>query len=498
MRLCFLDSLDPAKVTGKIIVCDRGVNDRVEKSAEVKRAGGVGMVLANTSPNSLNADIHAVPTVHVNEIDGAAIKAYVSGTASPTAALSASVQEFGVKAPQVAAFSSRGPALAGGGDLLKPDILAPGVDVIAGFSPANNGRDYDFLSGTSMSSPHIAGLGALLIQKHPDWSPMMVKSALLTTASVTDNKGAPISTDAGDVANAFDYGSGQVNINAAADPGLVYDSNSTDWLRWLCGTGQLSATGATCSAVGSIDPSDLNQPNIAIGALAGKQTVTRTVTSVSSKGSSNYTPKIVEAGRRRRLGLAEGRSRSSRTARPPTRSPSPAPARPSTEYAFGSLTWTNGKFKVRSQLAVKPVAAAAPEQVSGTGTSGSTAISVTPGFTGTLTTAVDGLVAADVRTPTLQAAGPGFDPDNPATSARTSQADVHGPGRQHAGAVLDVRRRLRRRHRRRPVPLPGRHDDPGRPERRRVGRGDDPRSPPPARTTCTSCCSVSGRGRAAR
>ena len=430
VRLCFLNSLDPAKVTGKIIVCDRGVNDRVEKSAEVKRAGGVGMVLANTSPNSLNADIHAVPTVHVNEIDGAAIKAYVSGTASPTAALSAGVQEFGVKAPEVAAFSSRGPALAGSGDLLKPDIMAPGVDVIAGFSPANNGRDYDFVSGTSMSSPHIAGLGALLIQKHPKWSPMMVKSALLTTASVTDNKGAPISTDSGDIANAFDYGSGQVDINAAANPGLVYDSNSTDWLRWLCGTGQLAATGATCSSVGSIDPSDLNQPNIAIGALAGRQTVTRTVTNVSVLPGL-YVPKIVAPA-----GVSVSVSPKLLLVKPGGKATYRVTfTRTSAafdEYAFGSLTWTNGLFKVRSQLAVKPVAAAAPEQVTGTGVSGSTAISVTPGFTGTLTTAVDGLVAADARTPSLTASGPGFDPDTPAVGARTSKETFTVP----AGTTL--------------------------------------------------------------
>jgi subtilisin family serine protease len=420
VALCFLNSLDPAKVAGKIIVCDRGVNDRVEKSAEVLRAGGVGMVMTNTSPNSLNADIHAVPTVHVDEVAGAAIKAYVSGTASPTASLSAGVAKLGVEAPQVAAFSSRGPALAGEGDLLKPDILAPGVDVIAGFSPANNGRDYDFLSGTSMSSPHIAGLGALLIQKHPDWSPMMVKSALLTTASVLDNKGKPITNDSGDVANAFDYGSGQVNVNGAADPGLVYDSNSTDWVRWLCGSGQLAATSSACSLLGRIDPSDLNQPNIAIGALAGKQTVTRTVTGVSSKGSSNWTPRIVApAGvsvtvspkqlKVRKGGTATYKLTFTRT------------SATFDEYGFGSLTWTNGKYAVRSQLVVQPVAAAAPAQVTGTGVSGSTAITVTPGFTGTLTSTVSGLVGADTRTPTLQPAGPGFDPAAPAESARTSK-----------------------------------------------------------------------------
>ena len=97
------------------------------------------------------------------------------------------------------------------------------------------------------------------------------------------------------------------------------------------------------------------------------------------------------------------------------------------QYAFGSLTWTNGLFKVRSQLVVRPVAAAAPAEVRGTGTSGSTAVSVTPGFTGTLTTAVDGLVPADRRAPVLQATGPGFDPDAPATSPRTAKETVTIP-----------------------------------------------------------------------
>jgi subtilisin family serine protease len=425
VRLCFLNSLDPAKVAGKIIVCDRGVNDRVEKSLEVQRAGGVGMVLTNVSPNSLNADIHSVPTVHVDEVAGAAIKAYVSGTAAPTASLSAGVQQFGVKAPQVAAFSSRGPALAGSGDLLKPDILAPGVDILAGYSPANGGRDYNFVSGTSMSSPHIAGLAALLIQKHPRWSPMMVKSALLTTASVRDNKNQPISTDAGDPAGPLDYGSGEVNINSAADPGLVYDSDSRDWVRWLCGTDQLSATGSACQLLGSIDPSDLNQPNIAIGALAGKQTVTRTVTNVG-RGPAVYVPRIVEpAGidvtvSPRVLRVKPGRTATYRVTFTRT-------SAAFDEYAFGSLTWTDGRHKVRSQLVVQPVAAAAPGEVDGTGTSGSAAIRVTPGFTGTLTTAVDGLVAADVRTPSLQATGPAFDSDAPAVSARAAKETVTIP-----------------------------------------------------------------------
>ena len=242
------------------------------------------MVLANTSPNSLNADIHSVPTVHVNDIAGAAIKAYVSGTASPTAALSAGVQEPGVEGAAGGAFSSRGPALAGGGDLLKPDIMAPGVDVIAGFSPANNGRNYDFVSGTSMSSPHIAGLGALLIQKHPqlvaddgqvgaadhrvgDRQQGRRRSAPTPATSRTRSTTAPArSTSTAPPTRAW-------STTATRPTGCAGCAAPASWPR----------PAPNCSAVGSIDPSDLNQPNIAIGALAGRQTVTRTVTNVSSK-----------------------------------------------------------------------------------------------------------------------------------------------------------------------------------------------------------------------
>jgi Fibronectin type-III domain len=201
-------------------------------------------------------------------------------------------------------------------------------------------------------------------------------------------------------------------------------------VRWLCGTGQLPATGPNCTAVGSIDPSDLNQPNIAIGALAGRQTVTRTVTNVSVLPGL-YVPKVVApagvsvSASPKLLVLKPGGKATYRVTFTRT-------SAAFDEYAFGSLTWTNGLFKVRSQLVVQPVAAAAPEQVTGTGVSGSTAISVTPGFTGTLTTAVDGLVAADRRNPVLQPAGPGFDPDNPATSPRTAKETLTVP----AGTTL--------------------------------------------------------------
>jgi hypothetical protein len=145
-ELCFIGTLDPVKVTGKIVLCARGVNARTDKSKAVRDAGGVGMVLYNPTNNSLNADFHFVPTVHVQSAAGLAIKAYAA-TAGATASLSVGTATPG-RAPNIAAFSSAGPALSGSGDLLKPDITAPGVDVIAAVSPpGDNGNLYDSISG---------------------------------------------------------------------------------------------------------------------------------------------------------------------------------------------------------------------------------------------------------------------------------------------------------------------------------------------------------------
>ena len=197
----------------------------MDKSKAVLEAGGVGMVLADASAATTpTADLHSLPTIHVNSVDGAAIKAYVtSAGAGATAAISA-VEIISVEAPAMAGFSSFGPALAGGGDLLKPDITAPGASVIAAVAPpGNDGLDFNAYDGTSMAAPHITGIAALLLKKHPRWSPMRVKSALMTTATTLTNQGNPIQR-AGADASPLDYGSGHVRPAPAFDPGLVYDS----------------------------------------------------------------------------------------------------------------------------------------------------------------------------------------------------------------------------------------------------------------------------------
>jgi hypothetical protein len=369
-------------VTGKIVACDRGTIARVDKSLAVAQAGGIGMVHMNTGPSSINADLHSVPTVHVDHIDGAVIRAYAQ-TPGATAELVGGVLDT-IEAPFVAAFSSRGPLLASG-DLLKPDIMGPGVDILAGYSP-QTGNAFDFLSGTSMSSPHLAGVSALMKDAKPDWSPAMIKSAIMTTASQVTNDGNPIP------GGPFAYGSGHVAPNSALDPGLVYDADFLDYFGFLCGTGQLVSS--ACGALG-IDPSDLNQPNIAIGELAGSQTVTRTVTNVGPAATYNVSvdaPAGIDVTvSPSSITLDEGGSASYEVTFTTTSAATIG------DTVFGSLTWSHGPHNVRSQLVVTPVQLAAPSEVLGSGADGDVTYEVAFGYEGDFTALAHGMVEANTN-----------------------------------------------------------------------------------------------------
>ena len=401
--------LDPAKVAGKIVLCDRGVNARVAKSQAVKDAGGIGMILVNVTPGSLNADFHFVPTVHVADIARAALKAYAA-TAGATARINQATLLFNVPAPLTAAFSSRGPLTAGGGDLLKPDIIAPGQDIIAAVAPpANAGLSFNLYSGTSMSSPHVAGLAALLKNLHPDWTPMMIKSALMTSA--TDVLDGPNTSSA----VIFRQGGGHAAPNAAADPGLVLNSSFNDWLAFLCGatTGVNPAVCTSLSSAGySLNPSDLNVASIAIGDLAAVQTVKRTLTNVGSNAST-YTPLVTGlAGfmtvvTPSTITLAPGQSASFTVTF--TRTIAALNA-----YTGGQLTWTDGPHRVRLPVVIRPLALVAPAQLSGTG--GPLSYNVTFGYTGTFTATARGLVAAVTATGSVgDDPGDSFQPGGPGT-----------------------------------------------------------------------------------
>lgn len=372
--------LDPAKVAGKIVVCDRGVSARTNKSLAVQQAGGVGMILLNTSPNSINADLHAIPTVHLQNTDRAAVKAYAAGTGA-TAAINAATILFNAQAPFTAAFSSRGPLLGGNGDLLKPDLIAPGQDIVAAVSPIGyNGRLFDSISGTSMSSPHVAGVAALLKELKPSWSPMAIKSALMTTGTDVLDGGIPPAAETNPVL-IFRQGAGHVQPNTAANPGLVFDSNFGDWLSFICAV----QPGGGCTGVPATDPSNMNTPSIAIGDLAGAQTVTRRVTNVGGNPAT-YTPSITGlAGFNTvvtpsSLTLAAGQTKSFTVTF--TRTSAPLNA-----YTGGQLRLADGTHTVRVPVVVRPVALAAPLQTSGS-------YDVTFGYSGPFTATARGLIPA--------------------------------------------------------------------------------------------------------
>jgi subtilisin family serine protease len=396
VQLCYPGTLDPAVITGKIVLCLRGVIARVDKSFAVMEAGGVGMIMYNSPDSSLNADFHFVPTVHVNQAAGLAIKGYIAADPSiATATIANATIVYDLAAPFTASFSSRGPLLAGGGDLLKPDVIAPGQDILAAVAPpGNSGRSFDLYSGTSMSSPHVAGLAALLKHKYPTWSPMMIKSALMTTASDVLDGGTPAPNT--NPVLIFRQGAGHVRPNSAVSPGLVFDSGFNDWLGFMCGTGQLPSS--TCAFYGAavIDPSDLNVASIAIGDLAGVQTVKRTVTNVG--GTSTYNVSLSGL-----TGFDVSFSPTSFTLAPGQKQTVEITIARTTAalnaYTGGQITWTDGVHNVRIPVVVRPVAMAAPTQVSGIGNPLS--YNVTFGYDGAFTAAPRGLVPAAINAGTL-------------------------------------------------------------------------------------------------
>ncbi len=404
--LCYPGSLDPAVVTGKVVVCDRGVIARLDKSYAVQQAGGVGMVLVNTSAGSLNADNHFVPSVHLSHEFRTAIRTYVSTASNPTVEILAGVHEGSpTRVPEVAAFSSRGPSLSAGGDLFKPDVSAPGVDVLAAVAPPGNyGRNYDYYSGTSMSSPHIAGLAALFAQRYPGWSPMAVKSAMMTTAR-----------DHVTTTDPFAQGAGFVTPKRFFDPGLVFKSDQDDWWDFLAGQGVRYSNGTPVSD-NPIDASDLNLASIAIGSLVGQQTVTRTITNVGSTSSTYRAAVSGMPGVAVNVTPAQVRLAPEQSAKVSitfTRTDAAFGA-----YSKGSLTWADKTHQVRIPLAVRPVPLAAPAEVSGTGTSGSTTARVTAGFSGTLDAKVTGLVGVVPEAGTApNTQGANFSPTLPGVKA---------------------------------------------------------------------------------
>ncbi|KAL0442583.1 UNVERIFIED_CONTAM: Subtilisin-like protease SBT5.6 [Sesamum latifolium] len=363
--LCLSGTLSKELVQGKIVLCLRGYSLNVEKGLEVRRAGGVGLILQNPVDGiSISVDAHVLPGTAVLSNDSATILNYIKSNKNPTARIVCARTVLGSKtSPFMAGFSSTGPnALEP--NILKPDITAPGLNILAAWSEAtsptklfddNRVVKYNILSGTSMSCPHVAAAAVLIKATHPDWSSAAIRSALMTTATQTNNLGLPITDGTGDTAaTPFHYGSGHFRPDKALDPGLIYDANYTDYLLFLCNYN---------STVPSIDPSftcpddfpspsDLNYPSIAVSNISSSGiSIKRTVTNVGG-GASVYKVRV-EAP----VGYTVEIS-------PETMNFSSVGQRESFNifirpgsglgngYAFGWYTWSDGIHSVKSPIVV--------------------------------------------------------------------------------------------------------------------------------------------------
>ncbi|XP_023738984.1 subtilisin-like protease SBT1.7 [Lactuca sativa] len=283
-NLCLPGTLPRGRATGKIVMCERGGNSRVQKGMVVKAAGGVGMILANsdTFGEDLVADAHLIPTAAIGYRGGEAIKSYILSNDNPTATIASGVTELHIQpSPVVAAFSSRGPNPLTP-EILKPDFIAPGVNILAGWTgktgPTGLTEDtrrveYNIVSGTSMSCPHVSGLAALLKAAHPAWTPAEIKSALMTTAYSAYKNGEGLKDIAtGNPSTPFDHGSGHVDPIRAMDPGLVYDASPNDYLGFLCALNYSSNAikmfgGGSFTCRKKYRVEDLNYPSFAVPLL---------------------------------------------------------------------------------------------------------------------------------------------------------------------------------------------------------------------------------------
>ena len=264
-----INPFPPGTFHGEIVVCDRGTYGRVAKGNNVKAGGAGGYVLANdqASGNSLIGDAFALPGVAITYSDGLALKKWLATPGDHTATIAGESLDLSASnGDQMASFSSRGPDKSVP-DVLKPDVGAPGVDILAAVNTTNplSDPEYGILSGTSMATPHVTGAAALVKAVHPNWTPAEIQSALMTTSK------NPV-TEAGKTVGPFSRGAGRVDLTKAALAGLVLNETAPNYAAADPSTGG--------------DPTTLNEASIANSACEATCSWTRTVRSTLSTAAT--------------------------------------------------------------------------------------------------------------------------------------------------------------------------------------------------------------------
>lgn len=360
-KYCMEDSLDPTKVKGKLVYCKLSLwgSDSI-----IKGFGGVGTIVESDQYLD-NAQIFMAPGTLVNGAIGEVINGYIQSTRSASAVIYKTHEIKKTPAPFVASFSSRGPN-PGSERLLKPDIAAPGVDILASYTPLNSltglkgdtqFSEFTIMSGTSMACPHISGVAAYVKSFHPDWTPAAIKSAILTTANQMSRRE---NTDA-----EFSFGAGQVNPSRAASPGLVYDMDEMNYIQFLCNEGYNGSSLAVLVGSKSINCSTLlpglgydalNYPTMQLSLKNNQEPTTgvflRTVTNVgqavSIYNATIKAPKGVEITVKP-MSLSFSRVLQKCSFKVVVKA---KPMSSGTQMVAGSLVWKSSRHIVRSPIVI--------------------------------------------------------------------------------------------------------------------------------------------------
>jgi len=411
------DACDPLAngnaLTGAVALIERGGCEFQAKLERVEQAGALAAIVYNDTglPIVMNGDSGRVgiPAVMIAASDGQLlVNRLTEGDEVEVRLASGIFSELRGSGNHMAEFSSRGPS-ASDLDFLKPDVTAPGVDILAGHSPdaavGLRGETFQYLSGTSQSAPHVAGVAALLKEAHPDWPPAALKSALMTSARRN------VWRDGGEVeADAFDMGAGHIDPNRALDPGLTYDSDVFDYAAYLCGFDLSPVLPEDCDALAeagySFEARDVNLPSISISSLITGDAVTRWVTNRGPAGrytASVTAPPLIDiVVEPPSLSLAEGESAAFTVSFVDHGAELDA-------WSFGEVRWSDGTREAAIPVALQPVVLRAPPSILLAGTSGTFGVPVAFGYDGGYFPAVHGLrPPASVQT--------GFVEDDPTNS----------------------------------------------------------------------------------